>query len=153
VWVNALRTAFSDGQVFEPTYPIKDMTLLELEHAATSRSRFAARLWNELQGDQPLTPIAIRILRLHPPLSPEIEHPFGHFKNSVLVPGGRFLITSTNTDIVQLWDLGFHPNILINQCPLASVHVSVLDDDFELLVQPTVDQRGVLLLTTSNFQE
>ena len=147
--MNALRTVCFDYNIFLPTFPLDEMIVPELEQASTCHHRFTARLRNELDNKHPLAPIAIRILKLHPSETSSL----GDFNNMTLIPGGRFLISSTNKDIVQLWDLGFTPDMLIIHKPLASVLVNDLDNAFELLVQPTSDGRGILLLTVSSPTE
>lgn len=129
-----------------------EMSLTELEYATTSHYRFTARLWDELGDQQPLSPIAIRILKLHPPRNRSLPSP-GGFNGFMLIPGGRFLITSTDRNMIQLWDLGFTPDMLIRNRALASVLVDDLNHGFELLVQPSSDGLGIILLTTSSTPE
>jgi hypothetical protein len=122
------------------------MTLSDLEHATTSPDRLAARLRRELP-DGKIQPLATRILKPHPPMQPlEVtsDQDLGHFHDLALVSGGRFLITSTNTGIVQMWDLGYSPNMLINPFPLASL----LERDLimDMLTQSTPDDTVRLLL-------
>ena len=154
VWIEALRKACHETQIFKGTYPIEKMTTSELEFATTSHERYLARLWKELHDITLLNPVSIRILTLHPHIAPAVgDHPFGYFKNSAIVPGGRFLITTTTTDIVQMWDLGYTPRELINPCPLASAYVHAMDDDYDMLVQPSSDGDAVRVLLVVSFDE
>ena len=157
VWINALRKACHETQIFKGTYPVEKMTTSELEFATTSHERYLARLWKELPYDSELpllNPVSIRILTLHPHIVPAVEeHPYGYFKHSAIVPGGRFLITTTTTDIVQMWDLGYTPRGLINPCPLASAYVHAMDDDYDMLVQPSSDGNAVRVLLVVSFDE
>jgi hypothetical protein len=134
------------------TYPIEDMNRAELEYATTRHNRFLNRLWKGLSDNSELLqPVAIRILTLHPRIPSVADHPFGYFKQSALVPGGRFLITTTTSDIVQMWDLGFTPSELIKSCPLTSIHIPALDDEYIMLMQPSSDGNAVRVLLVVIF--
>jgi len=121
------------------------MTLSELEFVATARDRYLTRLWTEMERSMPLIPISTRILIPHPSQ--------GSVNNMSLIPGGRFLICSTSTNLVQLWDLGVTPHTMITHRPLASMVVWGIESDFELLMHPTPDGKGIFLLLTCSRHE
>lgn len=149
VWIHALRRVCSHHDAFMQTFPLERMSILDLEHAATSPNRLAARLRRELPHDSKIDPLATRILKPHAPIPltlsdipPDVE--LGHFHDLALVSGGRFLITSTNTGVVQIWDLGYSPNMLIKPYPLASTYEE--DTILDMLTQATPDGKIRLLL-------
>lgn len=144
--MRALRRVCVEYSCFLPTYPTDEMSLSDLELAATSYYRFSSRLWSELENDQALLPVAARVL------SPTGRSPHTQgFRDSILVPGGRFLVTRSNGGTVKLWDLGYMPDMLINTHELALLDNPFLDNEFELLLQPTANGLGLILLlvTTS----
>lgn len=149
VWINALRNVCSQHGVSPVTFPVDQMTLLELEAAATSHYRFNSRLWNGLTDDEEvLEPEAIRVLALSPRSHPSIAS-VGNFTNVKLIPGGRFLLTATDVGLIQLWDLGHAPDILIQRQALATLVVRNMDTDWVLCAQPTSDGTGVIVLVPS----
>lgn len=146
VWMNALRRVCLHHEAFGPTFPLEKMTLLDLEHATTSPDRLAGRLRRQLPGGR-VEPLATRILKPHRPVQPSDVAPdqdLGQFHDLALVSGGRFLITSTSSGVVQMWDLGYSPNMLIKPFPLASL----LEQDLimDMLTQSTPDGTVRLLL-------
>lgn len=117
------------------------MSITELEHATTSHFRFNSRLMKELSFDTQLQPVSIQILQTE-------EHLFEKF---TLIPGGRFLLSVSFPDEVQLWDLGSSVDRMIINSPLASVTVPNLIIPESLGVQSIVtsDGKGLLLFTVA----
>ncbi|KAJ7645087.1 hypothetical protein DFH06DRAFT_954683, partial [Mycena polygramma] len=97
VWIDSLRRACIKHDIYTPSFPLAEMSLDELEHAATACGRFSSRLRHKFFEDCTVWPHHIRSLE---PAGQE-------FENLRLIPGGRFLLTSHERTI-QLWDLGNH---------------------------------------------
>ena len=103
VWVAALHQVCLDNTLFLPSFPISDMSDLELENAA-----MGPRRWIELYGtferqhpNDPgaiLSPRATRIIN-----AIEIDYAKTEF---FIVPGGRYLVCSSHNSIYVL-DLGY----------------------------------------------
>lgn len=104
----------------------------ELEHAACSPTRFAA----SIRGAGPIAEPYQRTLSLYTG-SHEIE-------SLHLVPGGRFLLVEHSNARVDLMDLGYMSNVLLESEPIASL--------FEMRgkvqsVQPTGDGLSITFIT------
>jgi len=114
------------------------MTASELEHAVTSPYQFTTmlkRAADALDACNKLSPHVTRILHCNPPhLLPDISTIY-------LVPGGRFLITSSTAFVMSLWDLGYSSNISIDHSPVASMVFKHIVSEFE--VQATADDMGI----------
>ena len=107
VWVAALHRVCLDNTLFLPSFPISDMSDLELE-----RSAMAPRRWIELCdafkkqhindfGTLPLRPV--RNINLNA-LTATPKH--DHARTQLfLVPGGRYLVTSS-PEALSVLDLG-----------------------------------------------
>jgi hypothetical protein len=129
------------------------MSLAQLQHAATSPSRFSALLRRHSEtSNVPIQPISRRVLAPRP-LATVSHLSFGgeddSFTHLCLVPGGRWLITHTETNLVQLWDLGFGADMIIKPNPLATV--SLGEDaivQFPPDVQVNRDGKGLLVATS-----
>ncbi|KAF8802153.1 hypothetical protein BYT27DRAFT_6771427 [Phlegmacium glaucopus] len=103
VWVDALHRVCHDNTLFLPSFPIPDMTVLELEHAA-----MAPRRWIELcaafQKQHPNSgaKLCARTTRIiNNPLAAMADNP-----EIFIVPGGRYLISQSSRGIF-IWDLGY----------------------------------------------
>ena len=132
--MNVLRRVCVHYGVFAPTFPVEDMTVSQLEHSATSPTRFLARLRRELPSGL-IQPVCTRMLTKLPAHSA--------FRDTILVPGGRFLFTRSPGNIIELWDLGFVPDSVIRL--IASEH---FDDQLIVIqyLQPTGDGLGILVI-------
>jgi hypothetical protein len=136
VWVAALRRVCLDNILFLPSFPIPDMSDLELERAA-----MGPRRWLELCGAFQMQHHSNdSIEMLHPRTSRIIEH--GDSSHFFIVPGGRYLVSAGVG--LYLWDLGYVSTV---DCKLvASVG---LGDEFVFLeVQATPDGKGLVILTS-----
>ncbi|KAJ7136635.1 hypothetical protein C8R44DRAFT_767532 [Mycena epipterygia] len=143
VWIEVLRAACVERNIFLPSFPISEMTLPQLEHAATASPCFLARIHREFSkiSPSPLRPFSTRILF-------SFDSATECFKNMILVPGGRFLLTTCGRN-VRLWDLGFHCGISVNPFPVASVdvgHSSILSI---AAIQSSTNVRELLVLVIS----
>ncbi|KAL1725065.1 hypothetical protein EV714DRAFT_288135 [Schizophyllum commune] len=111
IWMTAVRTMCSRNLVFRANFDLANMSLEELEHAATAPSRFL-RLLHKHASTSPsavtMKPLAKRTLLMRLPetvtsSSPLAEH--DGFTVICLVPGGRFL-AATSERHFHVWDLG-----------------------------------------------
>ena len=135
MWVAALRRVCLDNVLFLPSFPIPDMSDLELERAAMAPHR-----WLELCGEFQKQHSNDFSKMLHPRTSRIIEHDdSSHF---VIVPGGRYLVSAGMG--LYVWDLGYVSTV---DCKLiASVGLGV---EFVFLkVQATPDGNGLVILTS-----
>ena len=135
MWVAALRQVCLDNVLFLPSFPIPDMSDLELERAAMAPHR-----WLELCSEFQKRHSNDSSEMLHPRTSRIIEH--GDCSLFVIVPGGRYLVTAGVG--LYVWDLGYVSNV---ECKLvASVG---LGDEFKFLeLQATPDGKGMVILTS-----
>ncbi|KAJ7440153.1 hypothetical protein FB451DRAFT_1415324 [Mycena latifolia] len=144
VWMDALRRVCAAYEVSIWTYPIENMSLADLEHAATSPARFIAQLTKPRTTNDLIPAFLTRIfhprLRKASPADPVL----GQISLMRLIPGGRYLVTSTDTARIYLWDLGYSPAAVLNPYPLMSM--VLLEAPAELLIQPTKDHKGFRLL-------
>jgi hypothetical protein len=96
-----------------------------LEHAALSPSRFASRFlddsWYPELESKAYQPFGTRLLESHlAETLPIDEQPHADFETFRLIPGGRFLITTSTNNVIHLWDLGNSGEIM-NPFPLATL--------------------------------
>ncbi|TEB19059.1 hypothetical protein FA13DRAFT_1647427, partial [Coprinellus micaceus] len=113
IWVATLEKVCEEYGIFKPTFPMAQMSLMELEHAATSPQRFLSLIVHPHPNTQPIQ------YRLHPrrkrrePLSTDSD-PNGRpylVENLMLVPGGRYLLCTVQMGDseghdIAIWDLG-----------------------------------------------
>ena len=133
VWVAALHRVCIDNALFLPSFPIPDMSDLELERAA-----MAPRRWTELCGSGMF--LGRRVSKMLHPRTRIIKD--DKVKSLFIIPGGRFLVTAGNS--LSVWDLGYVPTV---ECKL--VASAGLGDDFEFCVaQATPDGKGLVILAS-----
>jgi hypothetical protein len=124
------------------------MSLSQLEHAATSPSRFANVLRHKTRPHNIIQHVANRILSQHSTLSatPNIEACFEHLS---IVPGGRFLVTMSvrrpHEKFLQLWDLGFNSEMEINSQPVATAPLGKGRIHYKPETQVAPDGQGLLV--------
>ena len=135
VWVVALHRLCLDNTLFLPSFPIPDMSDLELERAAMAPRRwleFCGVLQKQLSNDfsEVIRPRTTRIIE------------DANKSQFFIVPGGRYLVTAGYYGLF-VWDLGYVSTV---DCKLiASVG---LGDDFEdCMVQATSDGKGLVILS------
>lgn len=120
LWISALNRLCERCGLFKPTFPTDRMSLLDLEHAATSPHRFVRTITCH---DDPALQVLPFQSREHPLRGGEA--PKGVLPISVdtlaLIPGGRFLLTSGDRAIV-LWDLGYGSKQYIKPWPASGPH-------------------------------
>ena len=134
VWVTVLRGVCLDNALFLPSFPILDMSDLDLERAAMGPRRWIelCRPFQKQQSNdssEMLHPRTIRIIK-------------NAADSLFIVPGGRYLVTAGCGLFV--WDLGYVSTV---DCKLvASVG---LGDYFDFcMVQTTPDGKGLVILTS-----
>ena len=146
IWMTAARRLCTDYFAFGCSYQFEDMTTLDLEDVATAPYRFSARLRTEFVA-KTLQPTVTRSI------VPEKSNIFGGFRSVTLVPGGRFLLTCTKHGVLQLWDLGLTPNATPSSQPSATTDVAGWLTRSKILVQPSSDQSGILVLMMLVFSQ
>ncbi|KAJ7512801.1 hypothetical protein B0H11DRAFT_2213364 [Mycena galericulata] len=154
VWMNALRRVCEINSLYKPSFPLDDMSLLDLQCAAigTAALRFTKRLYKRKQANVtlPLLPIVSRIFtpRVVKTSNVASQDP-GVLKTVDLVPGGRFLFVTTET-VLHLCDLGQGAGKLIKPHALASI--ALLDPSGETNVSflPTPDATGLEVSSLDN---
>ncbi|KAJ6514537.1 hypothetical protein DFH09DRAFT_1432646 [Mycena vulgaris] len=123
----------------------------QLEHAATSPARFIAHLSKVIPVDDFIPAFSTRIFQPRLPKASPADSLLGQVSPMRLIPGGRYLVTSSDTARVSVWDLGFSPATVISPYPLVSIVLSEAPAEF--LIQPTKDHKGfrlVVFYTLSN---
>lgn len=145
-WLEALRNACAENQVFEPTFcKMKDMSRRSLEFSSMSPHLFLNKLRAHAQdpvyAQVPLQPAGVRILSSSP-TGPA-------FSQVVLVPGGRYLLTTSLPSLIELWDLGDGSHMMRNK-PIARCDVQGVDNgldvSFDFTTIPTPDGTGFRIL-------
>ena len=124
-----------DNTLFLPSFPIPDMSDLELERAA-----IAPRRWIELCASGAFQKEHSN--EFSEMLRPRTRIIKDTVKSVFIVPGGRYLVTAGNG--LSVWDLGYVSTV---ECKLvASVG---LGDDFEFCVaQAAPDGKGLVILSS-----
>ena len=141
----ALRQVCLENTPFLPSFPISDMSDLEIEKAA-----MGPRRWIELCGalekqqlndpSATLCPRSTRIIRVDELLATKIRFVTTEF---FFVPGGRYLVSSSH-DGISVWDLGYTSNV---DCKLiASVDPGVGSHD--CMFQATPDGMGLIIFSS-----
>ncbi|KAJ7185710.1 hypothetical protein C8R46DRAFT_1061508 [Mycena filopes] len=150
VWLNALRRVCEINSLFKPSFPHDDMSFSDLQRAATfgAAPRFTRRLYKR-EGDGvsvPLMPFHRRVFTPRVTKSSNVasEDP-GTLKTLDLIPGGRFLIITTDT-LLHLWDLGYDATKLIRPHALASVALPDSGGEPLVSVLPTDDGTGLEIM-------
>ena len=142
VWVAALHRICLDNTLFLPSFPIHDMSNLELERAATAPHRWI-ELYDAFKKQDSGDPGAIlcpRTTRLIMDVTTGMQ-PMPYI---FLVPGGRYMVVATIKRLF-VWDLGHVPNVY---CTLiASVGLEGGSPyDWFCMVQVTPDEVGLIIL-------
>jgi F-box domain len=142
VWRNALRLVTVQHGLFAATFPVGEMTIPQLQRAATSPGRFVAFLRRELR------PPKIRLPNkcIEPTSIRELP---GKFENAFLVPGGRYILAKArNFKTIELWDIGFSANSVIPSSPVTfkrfKKYIAIID------LQPIAAGDGLLVMVEVN---
>ncbi|KAJ7906331.1 hypothetical protein B0H13DRAFT_2662858 [Mycena leptocephala] len=147
VWLSALRRVCEINSLFKPSFPYDDMSFSELQRAATfgAAQRFTRRLYKS-EGDAVAAPLGAFARRVFIPRvtksSNVASEDAGALKTLDLVPGGRFLIITTDT-LVHLWDLGHNATKLIKPHAVASIPLPEPQCEPAISILPTDDGTGI----------
>ena len=138
----ALQRVCIDNTLFLPSFPISDMSDLELERAA-----MAPRRWIELsvafqkqhsnEYSEMLHPRTTRIIK-------ELEVDSLRY---FIVPGGRYLVTMGKG--ICVWDLGYVSTV---DCKLVA-SVGLMVRGWLCSVQTTPDGMGLVILSTNRYAQ
>ena len=151
VWVAALHRVCLDNALFLPSFPISDMSDLELE-----KSAMAPRRWINLCGafkrpksrnhlGEILRPRATRII--DGAFATELNYDSIEF---FIVPGGRYLL-SYSPDIIFVLDLGYTSSPSAECKPIASVKPKGGCDIRSCKAQATPDGMGLTIFTSNAY--
>ena len=135
VWVTVLHRVCLDNTLFLPSFPIPDMSDLELERAAIAPRRWIGALQKQHSESNDFSEML-----LHTRRSRTIND--ANKLQFFIVPGGRYLVTAGKG--LSVWDLGYVSTV---DCKLvASIEFG---DYFEFFaVQPTPDGKGLIILSS-----
>ena len=144
VWLAVLHRVCLDNTLFLPSFPMSDMSDLELEQAS-----IAPHKWIELCGTSKkqypgesgviLRPRTTRIIRDVDITPDDVPYLF-------LVPGGRYLVVAANKRLF-VWDLGYVSDAcctLIASCGVGVTSGSHLS--YYCMVEATLDGMGLIIL-------
>ena len=155
--MNAVHNVCITHGAFLPSFPLEEMSLDDLEHTALSPHRFQAVI-QEYDGHS-TEPLLTR--KFVPWVQPR-QSGGAAMKTAIdemaLIPGGRFLLTSTFSGNLFLWDLGFNAGSHMKSLPIAMLETTnegsqeVFDvDNFWFNCGPMADSGGIYVVTESNF--
>ena len=132
VWVTVLHQVCLDNALFLPSFPIIDMSNLELERAAMGPRRWIGLcVRGALENKEPTCGGMLHTRQIR--ASVNLDHFF-------IVPGGRYIVTADRD--LSVWDLGYVPTADFNL--VASVD---MEDYCEvMMVQATPDGKGLVIL-------
>jgi len=151
--MNAVRNACISHGAYLPSFPLKDMSLDDLEHTASCPRRFRAMI-QEHDGEQLATPLLTRHFIPRVPRQLGRASTQTRIDQMALIPGGRFLLTSTSSGNLFLWDLGVNAGFHMKLFPIATLGAEGDSDmdDFWFDYQPTANFEGIYIVTrfTSN---
>ena len=145
VWIAALHRVCLDNALFLPSFPISDMSDLELENAAMGPRRwielccaFEKQCLDDL--DAILCPRATRII--NDLFATDVDLVYSNF---IFVPGGRYLV-SFSPDGISVLDLGYTSSA---DCKLiASVE---LGGRYRArIIQATPDGMGLIIFSSNS---
>jgi len=150
VWSRILRETCIKEGLFQPSYPVDDMTLQEIQQASLSPSRWRNRICSNIIGND-LNAFCKSIKPFHDCL----EHPIAPAKlhrNAFLIPGGRYLVSVPKGHDIEIYDLGVSGRPISKQrSPIARIEgeagalgssfiVTPLNDAEVRVVLPVHDQ-------------
>ena len=143
VWVAALHRVCLDNTLLLPTFPILDMSVLELEQAAIAPHRWielCGGLKKQHPGDfgdmlcprttRTITDVAIQI----------VSYIF-------LVPGGRYLVVAAKERLL-VWDLGYVSNAYCTLIASVELEGGYFFESI-CMVQATPDDMGLIILVSN----
>jgi hypothetical protein len=142
VWVDALHRVCLDNGLFLPSFPIDDMSDLELEKAAMGPRRWIGLCGAFEKANDPAAILCPRATRIINDLFPfEVDYETTNF---IFVPGGRYLV-GYSPDGISVLDLGYTSS---SNCKLiASVRMEG-ECDISCKVQATPDGMGLVIFSS-----
>ncbi|KAF8801209.1 hypothetical protein BYT27DRAFT_7198532 [Phlegmacium glaucopus] len=150
IWIDALHRVCLQNTLFLPSFPIPDMSDVELERAA-----IAPRRWIELFASSSTQGVSGSAARLSPTATRIINDPFE--KNGpdgrdctklILVPGGRYMV-GYSLNGLRVWDLGYMSSA---DCKLIASHGSESGASFYLYdVRATPDGMGLIIFLLRRY--
>ena len=143
IWIGALRKICLDNTLFLPSFPIPNMSDLELEQAAMAPHRWITRCATfatrySVDSDAMLCPTTTRIIWDPMGGADSDEYRTGLF----LVPGGRYLLIYSSQGM-GVWDLGYTLN---SDCKLLASIGPEAGSTFRK-VNDTSDGTGLVIVT------
>ncbi|KAF8805716.1 hypothetical protein BYT27DRAFT_6653622 [Phlegmacium glaucopus] len=150
VWVDALRRVCLNNTLFLPSFPIPDMTVLELKHAAMAPRRWIGlcAAFQKQDLNDSCAKLCSRTTRIiNNPLAAMADNP-----EIFIVPGGRYLISHSSTGLF-VWDLGYTSSA---DCKLiASVELSLGHEgrSHSCMVQATPDGLGLIIFSSHPYKD
>ncbi|KDQ49306.1 hypothetical protein JAAARDRAFT_200947 [Jaapia argillacea MUCL 33604] len=147
VWIAAfIRVSSKLETPVSKNFSFSTLSQAELERITTAPHIFISRIRRAV--DERRTSVNSAVTR-HLIRSPLIEP--RQFHRLKLVGGGRFLVTSTEDGLLELWDLGYLPSALLPLHPVASTAVTGIGSfDDCLHVNPRGDGSGFIILFISS---
>ena len=143
VWVDALQRVCFDNSLFLPTFPISDMSNLEIEKAAMGPRRwielcgeFEKQYRNDPENATLRPPRTTRIINKS--FATKVDYSNTDF---YIVPGGRYLVRSSPKELSVL-DLGYTSSAA---CKLIA-SARLKGESSKCLVQTTPDGMGLAIL-------
>ncbi|KAF8958132.1 hypothetical protein BDZ97DRAFT_1842671 [Flammula alnicola] len=156
VWLDALNRVMEEHGLFKPTYHLDSMTDGQLEQAALFPWKFSFMV--KTSNGVPLRPRAQRILVNSLTNAERVEQAESEdgqdFAATMLVPGGRFLLTTSDAysvgSYVKLWDLGQPGNTLL---PVLVATMVLEFHRFVYATAPTQDGLGIRIVSTFDAED
>jgi hypothetical protein len=140
VWLAALHRVCLKNSLFLPSFPIPDMSDLELEQAAIAPHRWM-QLCGVFKKQQPGDPGAILCPRTTKIIR---DVSMRSTPKLYLVPGGRYLVAATH-NCLFVWDLGYASNAYCTLIASVGLEGDSHNDLF-CMVQATPDEMGLIIL-------
>ena len=154
VWIGALNRICHQNLLFRPTFPVHDMSVAELERAATAPFRWVALSFSEDRNGNGCLPTRTTRILKNPTQSmidylqlPRRTEGIFTFYRPYLVPGGRFLVRN-GPDCLGVWDLGHVSggDMSPNEKP-PKMWTTRVNNIRLFLVHPSPDGLGIRILT------
>ncbi|KAF8189349.1 hypothetical protein BJ912DRAFT_379127 [Pholiota molesta] len=150
VWINALKKMCLENTVYLHSYPVADMSIPELEYAASTPERWN-RYIRKHKGEKDFTPSPLMRTLLNPD---DYWHPsnlahsltFAILEQLYLVPGGRFLVTLSQSRI-YVWDLGIAGITEPKSEPISEIP----SQGQWFSTHPSLDGEGLRIITSDQY--
>jgi hypothetical protein len=146
VWLAALHRVCVDNTLFLPSFPIPDMSDLELEQAAIAPHRWL-HLCGVFKKQHPGDPGAILRPRTTRFIMSVDMWANGTGPMLFLVPGGRYVVVVAN-ECLFVWDLGYVSNAYCTLIASVGLEFDYFDE-LVFMVLATPDKMGLIILVTN----